>query len=373
MSRKMVPWRAGFTLVELLVVIAIIGILVGLLLPAVQAAREAARRMQCSNNLKQYGLALHNYADTFRGAIPARRSGTNGVIANDPPRIAANYFRRSPFIALLPFIEQTSRYNSIEAGGKSDNGSITFPPGGPAAWYQGTVGTTAYAMWYMQYQGALCPSDAEPPTGNSGKNSYCFSLGDTMTAHNSNTVNMRGPFGAPQAYKKFGSLADGTSNIVAMSERIIHTNYGWRSTGTDEIRKGTAQLPAVNTNPGACLATAVGRFYSITVPVKGRYGFLWTDGQAERVGFTTILGPNKPSCVNDANANADSNGGVLSASSNHTGGVNVNFMDGSVHFISDAIDTGNTFIAPVTSGPSPYGVWGALGSIDGGEVAGSFQ
>ncbi|MGN6135920.1 MAG: DUF1559 family PulG-like putative transporter [Aureliella sp.] len=359
----------GFTLVELLVVIAIIGILVGLLLPAVQAAREAARRMQCSNHLKQYGLALHNYADVFK-AVPPRRGGTTYTIAADPSRIMANYYRLSPFIPLLAYMEQTARYNQIAGGGKSDNGAISFPPGGPAAWYGGTLGTTAYAPWYMQDPNSVCPSDSPVIGGNTGKNSYAFCLGDTMINHNSNTAVIRGVFGAPQRVHKFSGITDGTSNTVAMSERVWSGNFKWRSsTGTDDIRRGTAQLPAVNTNPGACLTTAMGRFYAPGVQVKGRFGALWTDGQAERVGFTTILGPNKPSCVNDANVNADSNGGVLSASSNHTGGVNANFMDGSVRFISDSIDCGNTSLAPVTSGPSRYGVWGALGTLDGGEVA----
>ena len=358
----------GFTLVELLVVIAIIGILVGLLLPAVQAAREAARRMQCSNHLKQYGLALHNYADVQK-AIPPRRGGTTYVIASDPSRIKANYYRLSPFIAMLPFMEQSARANQIAAGGTSDNGAVKMAPGGPAAWYGGTVGTTAYSPWYTQDPNSVCPSDTPVIGGNTGKNSYAFCLGDTLTNHNSNTVIIRGVFGAPMRVHKFSGITDGTSNTIAMSERVWSGNFGWRnSAGTDDIRRGTAQLPSVNTNPGSCLTTAIGRFYAPGVRVKGRFGALWTDGQAERVGFTTVLGPNKPSCVNDANVNADSNGGVLSASSNHTGGVNANFMDGSVRFISDSIDVGNTSLAPVTSGPSRYGVWGALGTLDGGEV-----
>lgn len=360
--------KLAFTLVELLVVIAIIGILVGLLLPAVQAAREAARRMQCTNNLKQYGLAIHNYADVFK-AVPPRRGGTTFDIASDPARIKANYFRKSPFIAMLPFIEQTARANQISAGGTSDDGTIRMAPGGPAAWYGGTVGKNAYAPWYRQDNTAICPSDTPVIGGSSGKNSYAFSLGGTLRNHNSNTVDMRGVFGAPARVKKLASITDGTSNTVAMSERIWSGNFGWRtSTGTDDIRRGTAQLAAVNTSPAACLSTARGRYFVPGTIVKGRFGALWTDGQAERIGFTTILGPNKPSCVNDTNVNADSNGGVLSASSNHTGGVNANFMDGSVRFISDSIDTGNTSLPPVTTGPSPYGVWGALGTISGGEV-----
>jgi prepilin-type processing-associated H-X9-DG protein len=178
---------------------------------------------------------------------------------------------------------------------------------------------------------------------------------------------IRGAFTSPQVFRKFGAFADGLSNSIAMSERIWSGNFGLQNSPTIDVRRGTAVNASVNTFPGACLTTAAGNFYLPTVQVKGRFGALWTDGQAERVGFTTILGPNKPSCVNDANVNADSNGGILNASSYHTGGVNVVLMDGSVQFVSSNIDTGNTALAPVTAGPSPYGVWGALGSIDGGE------
>src|SRR5688572_26703413 len=119
---------AGFTLVELLVVIAIIGVLVALLLPAVQAAREAARRSQCSNALKQLGLALHNYADVFK-VFPPRRGGTG---SSTPPD-NANQNRLSAFIPLLPFIEQKPLADSIAAGG-TYNGK-TFPPNGPMVWH----------------------------------------------------------------------------------------------------------------------------------------------------------------------------------------------------------------------------------------------
>src|SRR5687767_5755424 len=113
-SRRMVlksKKRAGFTLVELLVVIAIIGILVALLLPAVQAAREAARRMQCTNNLKQFGLGLHNYADTYK-VFPKVRGGFNNGLQAE---------RISPFVQMLPFVEQKPLWDRIQAGDPANN------------------------------------------------------------------------------------------------------------------------------------------------------------------------------------------------------------------------------------------------------------
>jgi hypothetical protein len=105
------------------------------------------------------------------------------------------------------------------------------------------------------------------------------------------------------------------------------------------------------------------------VQIKARFGRLWADGQAERVGFTTILPPNAPSCVYDANVNADSNGGVLSPASYHPGGVMGLIADGSVRFVPETINCGNLATGWVATGPSPYGVWGAMGSVGGGEPA----
>src|SRR6478735_3786234 len=121
LSQRSRPGKSGFTLVELLVVIAIIGVLVALLLPAVQSAREASRRTKCTNQLKQFGIAMHNYADTFK-VFPNRRGGfDNGLQAN----------RISPFVQLLPYLEQQAMHDRIQAG------DATNPPGGPrgdASW-----------------------------------------------------------------------------------------------------------------------------------------------------------------------------------------------------------------------------------------------
>jgi prepilin-type processing-associated H-X9-DG protein len=144
-------------------------------------------------------------------------------------------------------------------------------------------------------------------------------------------------------------------------------NFSWRTAAGVKHKGVTVQHPGVMTSPVTCLAFAAGNQVLPGTQYKARFGSLWTDAQMERVGFNTVLAPNAISCVNDANVNADSTGGALNAGSYHPGGVNVLLMDASVKFISDSIDTGNTALPPVTAGPSPYGIWGALGSLDGGE------
>ncbi|MBU6174375.1 MAG: DUF1559 domain-containing protein, partial [Planctomycetes bacterium] len=187
---------------------------------------------------------------------------------------------------------------------------------------------------------------------------------------------MRGPLGGTGIYKTMGAISDGTSNTIVFSERVAHNANNFNdgtfktATGSELVTRFEAQQLTIQTSPSSCLARAIGNRWAPGTQLKARFGILWTDGQAERTGFNTVLGPNKPSCFGDTNNAADSNVVVLPASSMHTGGVNIVSMDGAVRFISDGIDTGNTAaIDTAPTGPSLYGVWGALGTISGGEVA----
>jgi len=345
----------GFTLVELLVVIAIIGILVGLLLPAVQAAREAARRMQCSNSVKQLSLALHTYESTYK-RFPARKAGTNHAFAGTE-RTSNNGGRLAGFIALLPYVEQGPLYQQIQAGG------LPISPGGPAAW-------AGWTVWNVSPGFLTCPSDGT--TFNSSTrtqiNNYAFCVGDDVVNIRDNRI-VRGIFPSTIGVS-IAEITDGTSNTVAFSERL-RANLGVSTVGANQVlnQHGTAMnVAGMIAAPRLCLTTSSGIFFNAGVSVKGRFGSLWTDGQPERVGFNTVLPPNAPGCEQDGNVNADSNNVALPTSSRHTGGVNIGLADGSVRFISQSVDTGNLNIAQPDSGPSVYGVWGAMGSKSGGET-----
>lgn len=344
----------AFTLVELLVVIAIIGILVSMLLPAVQAAREAARRSQCTNGLKQLGLANHNYHATY-GALPYRRGGT---CCYPGPN---NGQRLSAFVPLMPFYEQGVLYDYIKAGDPANG----ISPGGPYAW-------ESWSVWNTSPPILTCPS-ASGDRGARTQN-YAFCIGDGATGLNPGYAGQnRGVFGQAT---RFEGISDGLSNTVMMSERLLGA---WNEMATPQPRAaGFRQvevtlaiangISGVHMQPNLCLAATDGRYYRENTSVKGRWGYCYTDGQAERTGFTTVLPPNAPSCSPGADPNGDNNEGLLPPSSRHPGGVNVLLADGSVRFLVETIDTGNLGLPPVASGPSPYGVWGALGSKDGSEA-----
>ena len=346
--------RRGFTLIELLVVIAIIAVLVAILLPAVQQAREAARASQCKNNLKQIGIALHNYHETY-GSFVYRKGGSSGL-GSDTTRFSGNYNRRSGMVSLLPFMDQASMYQKIEDG---------FPgagPGGGAPW----SGWTGYNQ---NIAGLRCPSD---PGFNYSKGicNYAFSMGDYVGAANRDSTNVNGLFATNTTYG-IRDITDGASNTLAFSERVA-ARFGANGKANADVREGILMnVGAINTNPGACLGAAVailsnGR-YTNTANVKGKFSSEWADGQPEIVAFNSILAPNGPSCINDTNGNADGAINLMTASSFHTGGVNCLMADGAVKFIGNDIDTGNLSVASTLGGPSPHGVWGGLGSKAGAE------
>lgn len=361
--------RPGFTLIELLVVIAIIAILIALLLPAVQQARESARRTQCKNNLKQLGLALHNYHDVYNMFV-YMKGGTNGY--GNTARNDGNYNRRSGLISLLPYVEQSALYAQIEAGDTSGaNGqTLPVPPGGAAPW-------SGWRVWWVQIPGFRCPTDPGIITAR-GTSNYAFCRGDSYafgnTARDANQAS--GVFCRNTCYGT-RDIVDGTSNTIAFGERV-QGSFGIGAKAGADVRESTLTgVAGITTSAGACVAAASGitsgKRYTTWSAVKGKFSSIWQDGQPENVAFNTVLAPNSPSCTNDGNGNADSAYSILNASSYHTGGVQVVLCDGSVRFISENIDTGNLSVAVNTvNGPSPYGVWGALGTRMGGEVVGEF-
>ena len=368
---RLVSLRAyrGFTLVELLVVIAIIGVLVALLLPAVQAAREASRRVKCSNHMKQLGLALQNYADTYR-VLPARRYGTTGnnggtsVAANPNGTSHAtnkghNSGRITAFVAMLPYMEQQAMFDRIQSGDR-DNA-----PGGPR-------GDQGWAVWNTPPPVLKCPSDMNAPRSPRG-HSYAFSGGDTVA--NLNTIaSPRGPFGR-FLWKRLAEITDGTSNTIAMSEIQatlpvgLGGQFGIPATGSERyVHMIVNNIAGAVNSPAACRSVANGQFVRPGLTIHGRRGIHWTDAPADLCMFNTVLPPNAPACAQSGEW-GDHDNVVLPPNSAHPGGVNGNMCDGSVRFFSDNINTGNLGVAQARDAPSVYGVWGAVGSIAGGDTA----
>ncbi|ADB17434.1 protein of unknown function DUF1559 [Pirellula staleyi DSM 6068] len=337
--------RRGFTLVELLVVIAIIGVLVALLLPAVQAAREAARRMSCSNNFKQFGIALHNHHD-IRGYMPYREGRFPAANATD---------RKSGLVDLLPFMEQTALYDQIAA--PLTVGSTTFPGGGPVPW------DGAYPAWLVSVKGFYCPSDLPPPSSGLAHTNYMFSSGDSIDLHYS-TGQSRGMFGYDTTVGSargftFAQVTDGLSNTIAMSERRRP------STGVAVTMTGK-QGSAWFTTPNGCLSQFNRTTKVWAISNAGWAGVRWADGGMGFGGLTTNAPPNSVSCAHNDH---DAQNGLYPPSSNHPNGVMALMGDGSVRFLSQNINCGDLdAVGTALSGPSPFGVFGAMGTRNGGEA-----
>ena len=205
--------RSGFTLIELLVVIAIVAVLVSLLLPAVQQAREAARRTQCRNNLKQLGLAMHNYHTMYQ-SFPAARGGTGSHHAD-----GTNRGRGSWVTSLLPFLDQPALWDQIRRplATRVDGGAQAppWPALGPEPW------DGQYPPWRHRIAALLCPSDGAAVTGQ-GDTNYGVCWGDNGAGNDVNNAAggksaNRGLFGM-RAWRGVRDARDGVTNTLLLGE-----------------------------------------------------------------------------------------------------------------------------------------------------------
>ncbi len=307
--------RRGFTLIELLVVIAIIAILVALLLPAVQQAREAARRTQCKNNLKQFGLALHNYHDTF-GKFPALVFGTR---ANN--NWGDEWRGNSVHTMLLPYIDQAPLYSQYDTA---------------IYWTENpnrTLGRTKIGPFQ-------CPSDPGIVLNGDGGNNYGASTGPNF-GWEASLNRVVGVFHRRRSTGMAG-ITDGTSNTIAFGEIVKGDNDNGSFTvekgdfvraqslaGINPIKPTRAQL---ETYGQACVAGS-GNHRSIA-------GFTWVSPMMEATGMNTIVPPNweYPNCHECGGCGAGDARGVWASRSYHVGGSQHAFADGTVHFIGENID-----------------------------------
>jgi len=367
--------RRGFTLIELLVVISIIAVLIALLLPAVQSAREAARRAQCINNLKQIGLGMHNY-HTANNTFPL-----GGTIA---PAYSNTYNTGwgtwSAHALMLGYLEQTPLYNAANFSWASVMG--------PGWTINITVSQTVITTF-------LCPSDnlSPSPVQNNSQwqgrlNNYFASVGTTInyqcslptsTSTASTNPDTTGVF--TQAGKAYGvrNITDGTSNTIAFAEAVVGGDSGLYQTktagqlfrtGITGVTSGTSNtLSDASSNPALVLKDmSACQQAALTLTGGGNQGKLNEDDKGERWapddgGFTlinTVVPPSSTqysfACCNFSITYGCDDGSFENVNSMHPGGANVLFADGSVHFIKSSISIMN---------------WWALGTKSNGEVISS--
>ncbi|MBX3400814.1 MAG: DUF1559 domain-containing protein [Gemmataceae bacterium] len=323
----MQPRRAGFTLIELLVVIAIIAILIGLLLPAVQKVREAAARMKCQNNLKQIGLALHNYEGAI-GKLPPLYPYTA------PNSTVENYrYTWSVLAQLNPYLEQTNIYNAMD---------LTQPI------YTGSPALVTAANQFAVVQKVpifLCPSDLGNPVSSAygvtdmGPTNYVANHGSgTSGGGYGSPVNSDGIFTTKRGFALL-DIKDGTSNTAAFSESLLGQGAEGSSTQPTDERFSYKYTGFSGTLPSD--SNCAGAPFSWNG--YNRRGFMWASGEARCVSYNHYYGPNSKSFDCIANDPTAANFtytavGYRAARSNHTGGVNVMMGDGSVRFVRDGVD-----------------------------------
>jgi prepilin-type N-terminal cleavage/methylation domain-containing protein/prepilin-type processing-associated H-X9-DG protein len=325
--------RTAFTLIELLVVITIIAILIALLLPAVQSAREAARRIQCVNNLKQLGIALHNYCD-MAGSFPW---------GEGPP----DWNNWGAFAMMLPQLEQAPLYQSINfvwGAAKPDGGPHLPWPNGPRV----HVNTTAFLA---QPNVALCPSDLNRLTRPEGHINYVFNRGaEPQTNADSGGLGVkidRSPIyptpiqpwtpATSTRITRLADVTDGLSNTAAFSERI--KGIGEDAAVVDSLKPSATiwvvPFDSVETHASyfaACRAVTPGT--GVLGNLLRQSGLYWWCGNIWGFSYNHVMPPNSTLC----SSGNDNVGAAYPASSRHPGIVNVAFADGSVRTIKETVN-----------------------------------
>lgn len=330
--------KSGFTLVELLVVIAIIGVLVALLLPAVQAARESSRRAKCLNNLKQLGLAMHNYNDTMRSFPPGRGSGPWGPT---PGTNWESWYILSVSYQALAYYEQGTVYELFEQRKNLPRVETWDNPGAPAR---------------MRLPVFICPSSRLLLNGYPGTN-YLWSTGSRIESGGCNIMsNQANGVIVHEVGRRMAEITDGMSNVILASEYLpgIDAANGFKAVNAIAVANRAfptqAELDVVAAAPAARILTNNGRW--------------WAWHSHSNALFNTAAPPNWK-CQNGAGGAGvggagvawDSCIGITPARSQHPGGVNVCMADGSVRFARDNI----TLLT-----------WQILGNIADGQSVGDF-
>ena len=375
--KRLLNKRPGFTLVELLVVIAIIGVMVGLLLPAVQAAREAARRMSCCNILKQIGLGLHNYHAAYN-MLPKNCGGTYDKGPND------NNNKLSWMVGVLPFVEQQALWEVISSPLTDTSG--TYPAMGPQ------TDNGNYVPWRTQVPGYRCPSDpTSQVAGQFGMTNYSACAGDAYFEQHHAGVNDDGSssgdgtwgdaagdrWGGRGAFRdrhftNFKDMLDGTANTIMTGEIVVDSNKH-EVIATVMMNRGSNGCAAPSSYNIAAHIDPLRPQYTLNAggnlwegTMQNSRGRRWQDGMAHYGNFHTVRPPNSYSMGRGWMDNF----GFSTAASRHQGGAHVIMGDGAVRFITDSIESGNQDrTAPGCAGgandagmESPYGLWGALGT-----------